>query len=120
MSLPSLAIINHHPPHGTAHGQEALDLALVSGTFGQSVTLFFIGDGVYQLLKHQHPSSIGRKNYSKTFAALDFYDVSTPVVCTESLARRGLTAEDLCIQANQLSPEQWRTLLANFVHIVNF
>jgi tRNA 2-thiouridine synthesizing protein C len=120
MSLPSLAIISRHPPHGTSDGQEALDLALVSGTFGQPVTLFFIGDGIYQLLKHQQPAPIGRKDYSKTFAALDFYDVSQPVVCTDSLARRGINAEDLCIQANLQSPQQWRALLASFDHIVNF
>lgn len=120
MPLPSLAIINRHPPHGTAHGQEALDLALVCGTFGQPVTLFFIGDGVYQLLQDQNTDSIGRKNYSKTFAALDFYDVSEPVVCTESLASRGISADALCIQANLQSADNWCAMLASFDHIVNF
>ncbi|GGD78093.1 sulfurtransferase complex subunit TusC [Lacimicrobium alkaliphilum] len=120
MSLPSLAIISRHAPHGTAHGQEALDLALVSGTFGQAITLFFIGDGVYQLLQHQQTDMIGRKNYSKTFAALDFYDVSQPVVCTESLAQRGISSESLCIEANLQPPENWRALLNNFDQIVTF
>lgn len=120
MPLPSLAIINRHAPHGTAHGQEALDLALVCGTFGQSVTLFFVGDGVYQLLQRQQTDMINRKNYSKTFAALDFYDVSQPVVCAESLAQRGICRESLCIDVNLQSAENWRAMLNDFDHIVNF
>ncbi|WP_088328416.1 sulfurtransferase complex subunit TusC [Lacimicrobium sp. SS2-24] len=120
MTLPSLAILNRQPPHGSGHGQEALDLALVAGTFGQQVTLFFIDDGVYQLLSNQKPEKIGRKNYSKTFAALEFYDVSEPVVCADSLACRGISSTSLCIDVNIQPRTEWLAMLAQCDHVVTF
>ncbi|MDF2177608.1 sulfurtransferase complex subunit TusC [Aliiglaciecola sp. CAU 1673] len=107
-------------PHGNANGQEALDLALVAGTFGQDVALFFLDDGVFQLMKDQHPEHIGRKNYSRTFAALEFYDINQIYVCQVSLNERGLHSADLCIEAEVLTSEQWQEKVADCQHILSF
>ncbi|GAA0344939.1 sulfurtransferase complex subunit TusC [Bowmanella denitrificans] len=118
--MQSIAIINRHAPHGSSHGQEALDLALVAGSFGQQVGLFFIGDGVFQLLRQQQPETILRKNYSKTFAALEFYDINTIIVCQDSLKERGLGEDDLSVAVELLSPTALTTRLKQFQHIVSF
>ncbi|MBT1063805.1 sulfurtransferase complex subunit TusC [Bowmanella sp. Y26] len=120
MQSKRIAIVNRTAPHGTSHGQEALDMAMVAGTFGQEVGLFFIDDGVFQLVKDQHPEAALRKNYSKTFAALEFYDIDTLLVCQQSLLARGLTEADLCVPVDVLSPDTLQSTLAHFDHIVSF
>ena len=57
-----LALVNKTAPYGGANGQESLDLALAAGSFGQDVSLFFIEDGVFQLLAGQAPENIEAKN----------------------------------------------------------
>ena len=55
MITKSLGVINSTAPYGVSNGQESLDLALAAANFGQDVTLFFVDDGVFQLLKSQQP-----------------------------------------------------------------
>jgi tRNA 2-thiouridine synthesizing protein C len=59
------------------------------------VSLAFLDDGVYQLMKGQDTSGIGMKNYSPTFRALGDYEITKLYVEQESLAERGLKPEDL-------------------------
>jgi tRNA 2-thiouridine synthesizing protein C len=116
----SIAIINRHAPYGQAKGQEALDLAIAGANFGQAVSVFFIDDGVFQLLIAQTPQQIDAKNYSKTFAALTFYDIDDIYVCQQSLTQRNLTPDDLCIPVSVLSAEQLQQQLALHQHLVSF
>lgn len=118
-SLTKLAIVNRHAPYGSAEGQESLDLALAAASFGQNLSLFFIDDGVYQLLAAQAPESIDAKNYSKTFAALEFYDIEQIYVCEESLLTRGIT-DPLCVAVTQLKRSDLQRLLNQHQHILSF
>jgi tRNA 2-thiouridine synthesizing protein C len=118
-SLPTLAIVNRSAPYGSANGQESLDLALAGASFGQALSLFFIDDGVYQLLKAQAPELIEAKNYSKTFAALEFYDIEQIYVCEDSLLTRGITGP-LCVQVSLLKRKELQRLLNQHQHILSF
>ena len=62
----------------------------IGAAFEQDVSLAFLGDGVYQLTKGQDTKGIGIKNHSKTYRALEGYDVEKLYVERESLAARGL------------------------------
>ena len=70
-----IAIINKSAPYGSSNGQESLDMALAMSNFAQNVSVFFIEDGVLQLLTSQRAASIDSKAYHKTFPALEFYDI---------------------------------------------
>jgi tRNA 2-thiouridine synthesizing protein C len=59
------------------------------------VSLVFLDDGVWQLKKGQQTKGIETKNFSPTYRALEGYDVEKLYVEQESLAARGLAAEDL-------------------------
>ena len=85
-----LAIINSKAPFSSAYGKDALDIALIFGSFEQKVSLFFQGDGVYQLIDNQDGSLLSIKDYLKTFAAFEFYDIEDIYVCHQSLANREL------------------------------
>ena len=119
--MTSIAIINTHAPYGTANGQEALDLVLAAGSFGQRVGLFFIDDGVFQLVANQQPDSIEHKNYSKTFGALTFYDIEEIYVCADSMAERGLNTSRLHFtDIEVLSSERWQVKLAEYEQVLRF
>lgn len=85
-----VAILNAVAPLALHDSKDALDLALIFGTYEQQTAMFFQGDGVYQVMANQQPETLGIKNHLKTYAALPFYDVETFYVCEESLNKRQL------------------------------
>lgn len=87
--------INRRAPHGTIYAWESLEVVLIGAAFDQDVSLAFMDDGVYQLLKGQDTTGIETKNFSPTYAALGDYDVTKLYVEKESLEERGLTLDDL-------------------------
>ena len=104
--------VNRRPPHGTIYALECLEVVLITAAFEQFESLVFIDDGVYQLKKDQDTTGIGTKNFSKTYRALDDYDVERIYVEKESLEARGLTADDLIIQPEILTTEELREVMA--------
>lgn len=87
--------LNRKAPYGTIYAWESLEVVLIGAAFDQDVSLAFLDDGVYQLVKGQDTAGIGMKNFSATYAALGDYEVKKIFIEEESLAERGLTLDDL-------------------------
>ncbi len=87
--------VNRKEPYGTIYALEALEVVLISAAFEQDVSLAFLDDGVYELMKGQNTSGIGMKNFSPTYRALGDYDIKKLYVEKESLDERGLKPDDL-------------------------
>ncbi len=87
--------LNRKAPYGTIYALESLEVVLISAAFEQDVSMAFVDDGVYQLLKGQKTDGIGMKNFSPTYSALGDYDITKLYVEKESLEERGLTVDDL-------------------------
>jgi tRNA 2-thiouridine synthesizing protein C len=87
--------VNRRAPYGTIYAWESLEVVLIGAAFEQDVSVAFIDDGVYQLVKGQDTAAIGMKNFSPTYAALGDYEVTKIYVEKESLEERGLTLNDL-------------------------
>lgn len=104
--------VNRRPPHGTIYALECLEVVLITAAFEQHESLVFIDDGVYQLKKDQDTTAIGTKNFSKTYRALDDYDVERIYVEKESLEARGLTIDDLIIEPEIISTDELREIMA--------
>ena len=104
--------VNRRAPYGTIYALECLEVVLVAAAFDQDVSVVFLDDGVYQLKKNQDTTGIGMKNFSKTYGALDDYDVEKIYVEKESLAARGLTADDLVIPVQVLAAVDLREVMA--------
>jgi tRNA 2-thiouridine synthesizing protein C len=105
-----IIIVFRHAPHGKAHSREGLDLALLSASFEQDVSLVFVDDGVLNLLAQQDPTKIGGRDFIATFKALPFYDIEKAFVCQGSLSSRGLTIQDCFIPVEAISYEAIRQL----------
>ena len=87
--------INRKAPYGTIYAWESLEVVLIGAAFDQEVSLAFVDDGVYQLMKGQDTTEVGIKNFSPTYSALGDYDVNKIYIEKESLEARGLTLDDL-------------------------
>lgn len=87
--------VNRKAPYGTIYAWESLEVVLIGAAFEQDVSLAFIDDGVYQLIKGQNTTELGIKNFSPTYSALGDYDINKIYVEKESLEARGLTIDDL-------------------------
>ena len=112
--------VNRRQPHGTAYALESLETVLIGAAFDQNVSVLFIDDGVYQLKKEQKPETLGMKNFSKTFRALEMYDVEKLFVEQESLDERGLKADDLLVDVEIIPGEQVSTLINKHDVILSF
>ncbi|GAA0852322.1 sulfurtransferase complex subunit TusC [Aliiglaciecola litoralis] len=117
--MTTLAIVNHCAPYAGQAGQESTDLALAAGSFGQQVSVFFVNDGVFQLIAQQTPEQLQRKHFTKSFGAFEFYDIEHIYVCRTSLEKRGLSVTELAVEVTVLDSTTFNHTLLQHQHIVN-
>src|SRR5512145_1052372 len=112
--------VNRTAPYGTVYALESLEVVLISAAFDQDVSLVFLDDGVWQLKKGQQTKGIETKNFSPTYRALEGYDVEKLYVEQESLAARGLAAEDLIVDVTVLSSAELGRLMEEQDVVLSF
>jgi len=103
--------VNRKAPYGTIYAQESLETVLIAAAFDQDVSMVFMDDGVYQIVKNVDTTGINMKNFSKTYRALDGYDVEKLYVEKESLDARGLSEDDLNVDVEILSTAELSDLM---------
>ena len=106
-----LAFLFRTAPHGNAISREGLDALLAATAFcdEEEIGVFFIDDGVLNLLDGQNPELLLQKDFIRTFKLLDLYDIEQRFVCTDSLEQYNLNTEQLIISAEKID----RTSLIN-------
>ena len=104
-------LVNRRAPHGTIYALEALEVALVAGAFEQDVSLVFADDGVYQLINGQNTEFVGLKDFARAYRVIEDYDIRKLYVEQESLRARGLTADDLLVQAEVVDEQRLGELM---------
>ena len=65
-----IAFVFSTAPHGTAAGREGLDALLATSALTDDLAVFFIADGVFQLLPGQKPDAVLARDYIATFKLL--------------------------------------------------
>ncbi len=103
--------LNRKAPYGTIYALESLEVVLIGAAFEQDVSLVFMDDGVYQIVKGQDTGDTGIKNFSPTYRALEMYDVEKLYVEKESLEARGLTEDDLIVPVEVMTKDQIGNLM---------
>ncbi|MDR3370509.1 sulfurtransferase complex subunit TusC [Rhodoferax sp.] len=112
--------VNRKAPYGTIYALESLEVVLITATFDQDVSLVFMDDGVYELVKGQQTKDIGIKNFSPSYRALDGYDIEKLYVDQASLAQRGLSEKDLLVPVEVLDSQAMGQLMAEQDVILSF
>jgi len=112
--------VNRKAPYGTVYALEALEVVLISAAFDQDVSMVFIDDGVYELVKGQNTKATGMKNFSPAYRALEGYDIEKLYVDQESLEARGLTTENLLVPVEVLNAAQMAELMDQQDIVISF
>ena len=81
--------------------KESLEMALAAASLDLEIGLFFMDDGVFQLLKNQQDDSL-----SAMLKTLPLYDIHAVYAAEESLRERNLKLDDLSISVTTVSPHQ--------------
>ena len=117
MATKKFLYVNRKAPHGSIYALESLEVVLIGAAFEQDVSLAFVDDGVYQLLKDQDTGAIGTKNFSPTYRALGDYDINQIYVEQESLESRGLSKDDLMPLTWEDEDDDWAE--KDSIHVVS-
>lgn len=115
--MTSLLLISRQSPYGGSYAHEALDIALSAAAFDIAVSLLFMDDGVYQLLKDQHPNH-GSKNLGAVLGALPLYDINELWVESDSLVARHLQTADLAHAAESVPSGEIAQLVSRFDRVL--
>ncbi len=112
--------VNRKAPYGTIYALESLEVVLITAAFDQDVSLAFIDDGVYQVVKGQHTKGIDVKNFSPTYRALEGYDIEKLYVDKESMETRGLKESDFIVPVKVINAQEMADLMLTQDVILSF
>ncbi|MCK5609086.1 sulfurtransferase complex subunit TusC [Candidatus Pacearchaeota archaeon] len=112
--------VNRKAPYGTIHAHEALEAILTGAAFEQRISILFLDDGVFPLLKEQNSGDIGLKDFSPTYNALSLYGVENIYVDEESLIERGIASDELSIKVELKTTKEVCLIMEQQDVIFNF
>ena len=113
-------IVNRKAPYGTIYALEALEVVMISAAFDQDVSLAFLDDGIFQIVKGQETTFIGMKNFSQTYRALEDFGDTKLYVERESMEARGISESDFIVPAEVISVGEMAELMASQDIILSF
>lgn len=97
-----LLFISRHAPYGSSLAKDALDAVLASSAYDQQLSLLFMDDGVFQLLKNQASADIAQKSFASILPVLPLYEINSIYVHYESLEKRQITINELVLDSVQI------------------
>jgi tRNA 2-thiouridine synthesizing protein C len=107
----SVAIVMRKPPYGSVYTAEGFRTIMGIAVFEMDIRIVFVDDGVFALLKDQDPAQLDMKPLGDGFPMLKDFDVDKFYVHDESLAERGLTLDDLVVEAEVVDGAQIASIL---------
>ncbi|WP_343377666.1 sulfurtransferase complex subunit TusC [Buchnera aphidicola (Formosaphis micheliae)] len=119
--MKKIAFIFSHAAHGTSFGKEGLDVILSTSSVIQDISIFFIGDGIFQFVKHQKPKSILSRDYASSFCILPLYGINKFYFCHDSLIERGILNYDIfLLEISILDTMSFQKKINQCEGIINF
>ena len=116
-----ILVISRHAPYGNSTAREAIDAALAASVYDQDISMLFMDDGIFQLLKNQHSQFIDQKNIASTLPALSLYGIENIYAHQESLEQRAISTEELILDDIKiLNDNDVKNLLGKQDHLLSF
>ncbi|MCX7945399.1 MAG: sulfurtransferase complex subunit TusC [Hydrogenophilus sp.] len=112
--------VNRKAPYGSVYALESLEVVLITAAFEQQVSVVFLDDGVYQLVKGGQTRGIEMKNHIPAYRVLPDYDIDKFYVERESMEARGLTPEDFVVDVIVLSAAELGALMEEQDVVLSF
>ncbi|OOF36808.1 sulfurtransferase complex subunit TusC [Rodentibacter heidelbergensis] len=109
-----MAFLFRTAPHGSSVAREGLDALLAATAFCEEdeIGVFFIDDGVFNLLNGQQPEWLLQKDFIRTFKLLDLYGIEQRFVCQNSLEKLKIDKDSFILSVEKID----RTLLMTKLH----
>jgi tRNA 2-thiouridine synthesizing protein C len=92
-----VAVLMRKAPYGSVYTAEGFRSMMGVGVFEMDISVVFVDDGVYALVKGQNPAGLDMKPLGDGFSMLPDFGVTKFYVHDQSLSERGLTTNDLVI-----------------------
>ncbi|WP_343128554.1 sulfurtransferase complex subunit TusC [Buchnera aphidicola (Kurisakia onigurumii)] len=92
--MKSFCVLFVHPPYGSNIVREGLNFSLNIFSYTSNINIFFLGDGIFQIIKNQYSEKIYCNNNSFNFSFFEKYHVKNIYVCSRSLHERGFFNKD--------------------------
>ncbi len=115
-----LLIIQRSAPYGTSLAREGLDYILTSAAYDQDISILFLGDGVFQLLKNQDAQNIQLKSQIAAMEILPLYDIEKLYAVKEDLDERSLSTQMLGLEVTIISRKQVSQLTQQQDKVLSF
>jgi tRNA 2-thiouridine synthesizing protein C len=96
--MDTVTVLMRKAPYGSVYTAEGFRTMMGIAVFELDISVVFLDDGVYGLLKNQAPDKLDMKPLGDAFPMLREFDVNKFYVHDESLAERGLTTDDLVME----------------------
>ncbi|MDY6874775.1 MAG: sulfurtransferase complex subunit TusC [Chloroflexota bacterium] len=91
----TVAVLMRKAPYGSVYTAEGFRSIMGIGVFEMDISVLFVDDGVYALIKDQDPADLDMKPLGEGFPTLPDFGVTRFYVHDQSLSERGLTPDDL-------------------------
>ena len=91
----TVAVLIRKAPYGSVYTAEGFRSIMGIGVFEMDVSVLFVDDGVYALVKGQNPAGLDMKSLGDAFPMLPDFGVTKFYVHGQSLRERGLTTDDM-------------------------
>lgn len=104
-------------PYSNTSIKEALDLALVFGTFEQTVSIAITGDALALLIEKQTPHKRQGKHLHKLLDGLEFYDIEN--IYVKEVEAKAFSSP-IWAGTKAISQEAWIDMLEQHQHIYRF
>jgi tRNA 2-thiouridine synthesizing protein C len=116
----TVAVLMRKAPYGSVYAAEGFRTIMGIAVFEMDISVVFVDDGVYTLVKGQDPSKLDMKPLGDGFPMLTEFDVHRFCVHDESLRERGLTRENLVMDVEIVNSEQIAQILEQAGKVVPF
>ena len=118
--MKKVAILIRQAPYGSIYPVEGYRAIMGLKLFDVDVHVLFADDGVYALAKGQNPGKLDMKPLGEAFPMLEDFEVNRFCVHSESLAERGLKADDLVIPVEVVDSARFAALLSECGTVLPF
>jgi len=100
-----VAVLMRKAPYGSVYTAEGFRSIMGIGVFEMDISVVFVDDGVYALVKGQDPVELDMKPLGDGFPMLPDFDVTKFYVHDRSLSERGVTPDDLVMDVEIVDDE---------------
>ncbi|MDG2916252.1 sulfurtransferase complex subunit TusC [Bisgaard Taxon 10/6] len=120
--MSKLAFVFKSAPHGTARAREGLDALLAATAFTkeEDIDVFFMGEGVLNLLVEQEPENILQRDVAEAFKVLDVYDINNRYLCLDSIMDFGVSDKECALVCEPLEREELLKKLQSAEKVMTF